>query len=383
MLLCGQKVFLIITENKKMFGIFSGKKERFIGVDFGTSSIKIVELSYFNQKPHLENYGWINLDAALHVEDKKELKLQSHDDGMRGCFKELCSKMNLVDRKVYVSLPGFSGLITLIEFPQMETEELENAIQFEAHKYIPSSIEEIAMSWEIVGREKTNILPGDTGKHDKGGKMQVLLVAAPRKEIVRYEHMVTAADLEVGAIELETFSIARSLVGDDLGNSLIIDIGSRTTNIILIEKGIIKVNRNIDVGGSEITKTIAESMNISEKRAEALKCGDKDIINSKESSIVVPMLELISGEALRIINAYKQRNNNIRIDSVILSGGTAHMKGISEYFSKSLSMQASVGNPWRRVMCEEIVQSHVTKLGASFSVALGLALRGIEEYQRR
>ena len=364
-----------------MFGLFSGRKNHFVGIDFGTSAIKIVELSYKNQKPYLENYGVIDLDAALHVEDSKEMKLQSYEDNLRVCLKELCDSLKLKEAPVFVSLPGFAGLITLIEFPEMGAEDLENAIQFEAHKYIPSSIEEIAMSWEIVGRDTKHSLTPEEKKTP--GKIQVLLVAAPKKEIMKYERLLSAAELKVGAIELETFSIARSLVGDDLGNSLIIDIGARSTNIIFVEKGVVKINRNIDAGGSEVTGSIAESMNISNQRAETLKKGEKDIINSKEAAIVVPILELISGEALRIVNAYKQKNDGVNVDLAILSGGTAHMKGIDQYFSQALGMRTVVGNPWRRVVCEESIRPGIEKLGASFSVAIGLALRGIEEFQRK
>lgn len=364
-----------------MLGLFSKDKGRHIGIDIGTSAIKIVELSYKDQKPYLENYGWIDLEAAIHVNDPKEIKLQSYEDSLKLCLQELCHSMNIKNSPVYVSMPGFSGLITMIEFPEMSAEELENAIQFEAHKYIPTSIEEIAMSWDIVGHEGKNSLTED--KQEKSSKIQVLLVAAPKKEIMRYERLVGAADLPIGAIELETFSIARALVGDDAGNSLIIDIGLRATNIIFVEKGVVKVNRNIDVGSSEITKAIAESMNISKQRAEMLKKSDKDIVNSKESNIVVPMLELISGEALRIMTSYKKRNPDSRIDAVILSGGTAHMKGIGEYFTKALQTRTIVGNPWRRVVSSDEVRRHLDKLGASFSVAIGLALRGIEEYQRK
>jgi len=181
-------------------------------------------------------------------------------------------------------------------------------------------------------------------------------------------------NFEVNAIELETFSIARSLVGDDVGNFFIIDIGSRATNIILLEKGVVSVNRNIDAGGNEITTAISDSMRISRQRAETFKKGDKDLINSKESALIVPVLELIASESKRIINAHKEKNKDLRIDSVFLSGGTSKMKGLEEYFSRSLDMPVVLGN--------DNVKPLIGQLGASFSVALGLALRGVEEYRR-
>lgn len=362
-----------------MFGLFGTKKNRFVGVDFGTSYIKIVELSYRDQKAHLENYGVVDLGMVIQNSDKS--KMQSYEDRMIDCLKQTIAKMGLKTLDSFISIPGFSGLVTLVEFPEMKEEEIAKAIQFEAHKYIPSSLNEVAMSWEIIAKKND---AGDVISQEKVGpkKMQVLLVAAPKKEIAKYEHLVVGAGMSVSAIELETFSITRALIGDDGGNFMIIDIGSRATNIILVEKGVVRVNRNIDAGGNEITNTIAESLNISKQRAEILKKGDKDILNGKEA-VVIPVIELIFGEALRILNVYGEKNKEIKIDGVFLSGGSAQMKGLDEYCNKSLGLKVSIGNPWRRIVYDEKLRKHIEDMGSSFSVAIGLALRGIDEYKRK
>jgi type IV pilus assembly protein PilM len=210
----------------------------------------------------------------------------------------------------------------------------------------------------------------------------VLLVAAPKRDIEHYDRFVSNTKLEVSAIELETFSIVRSLVGDDAGNFLVIDIGYRATNIILVEKSVVIMNRNIDAGGNEITSAISDSMGISKQRAEAFKRGEKDILNNKENALVVPVLEFITSESRRMLSTFKEKNPGARIDGVILSGGTSKMKGIEEYFSNSLGVKVSAGNPWRRMNVSDEVSMLVKDLGASFTVALGLALRGGEEYKR-
>ncbi|EKD58509.1 MAG: hypothetical protein ACD_56C00110G0002 [uncultured bacterium] len=366
-----------------MFEIFKGKKNHFIGIDFGTSSIKVVEISYKNQKVHLENYGVVDLNWMNQSDDKGVARTASFEQRLNESLKSLLIKMNLNSGTAYVSIPGFSGLITIIELPEMENDELAKAIKFEAHKYIPSSLDEIAMSWEIIEhseKEKGVQLAEKTAPASK--KIKVLLVAAPKRDIERYDRLVSGSMLEVGAIELETFSIARSLVGDEPGNFFIIDIGSRATNIILVENGIIKVNRNIDAGGNEITNAICDSMNISRQRAEVFKKGDRDFLNKTESAIVIPVLELIVGESLRILNAYKEKNRDVQISSTLLSGGTAKLKGLDEYFSRSLGMKVAVTDPWSKVSFEPGAKKLVDELGSSFTVALGLALRGVEDYKR-
>lgn len=374
---------LKFNTNTKMLEFLTGTKNHFIGIDFGTSSIKVVELSYENQKAKLENYGVVDLNWLGQGEQQSGSNVSSYEQKLNDALKGLIAKMKL--RKgshAYISIPGFNGLITIIELPDMQQDELAKAIQFEAHKYIPSSLDEVAMSWEVIEHiepvQGAIQIPGKiTGK-----RIKVLLVAAPKKDIEHYDRLVSGVNFQVNAIELETFSIARALVGEDTGNFFIIDIGSRATNMILLEKGIVRVNRNIDAGGNEITTAISDSMNISRQRAETFKKGDKDLINIRETALVIPVLELIASESKRILNAYKEKNRDLRIDGVLLSGGTSRMKGLDEYFSKALSMPVTLGDPWRRISADENVAPLIKQLGSSFSVALGLALRGMDEYKR-
>ncbi|HPN54751.1 MAG TPA: type IV pilus assembly protein PilM [Candidatus Moranbacteria bacterium] len=371
-----------------MLEFLKGKKNNFIGVDFGTSSIKVVELSYKDQKVFLENYGIVDLKflAGNDLNKQKEVgKSYSYEQNLVEGVRQLFEKMKPKAKTANVSIPAFYGLITIIEMLDMQDEELAKAIQFEAHKYIPSSLDEISMSWEIIERvENPSLsLSQKTDKKNDLKKIKVLLVAAPKKDIDRYGKYVATKNIKVGAIELETFSLVRSLVGEDAGNFLIIDIGLQATNIILVEKGIAMVNRSIDAGGNEITLAIADSMNISNQRAEALKKGERDFLNNKESALVIPVLEFIASEAKRIVGLYISKNKETRIDGVILSGGTSKMKGLEEYFSRLLETKVVIGNPWHRIMIEDNAKILVGNLGGSFSVALGLALRGIEEYKRK
>jgi len=366
-----------------MLEFLKGKKNHFIGIDFGTSAIKVVELSYRDQQIYLENYGIVELNFDGQSERSDADNASSYEQKLNDALRTLVKKMGLKNgSQSYVSIPGFSGLITIIELPEMQQEELAKAIQFEAHKYIPSSLDEVAMSWEIVehvGAPKAlaqNIGAGG------GNRIKVLLVAAPKKDIEHYDRLVSGINLEVSAIELETFSIARSLVGDDNGVFFIIDIGSRATNMILTERGIVRINRNIDAGGNEITTAISDCMNVSRQRAEIFKRGEKDILNGTESNFIIPVLELIAGESRRILNSYKEKNKDIRIDGIFLSGGSSRMKGLEEYFSRALGQKVAIGNPWRRITAKDEASELVAELGNSFSVALGLALRGMEEYKR-
>lgn len=367
-----------------MFGF--GKKS-FLGIDIGSSSIKIVELKISGGKPYLSNYAWMKIDDFL---DGSDIMSANSDEVLSQAIKRSIKEGGFKTNRASVSIPSFGGLITLIEFPKVSEAELEQAIRFEAHKYIPTSLDEVVFSWDVVGKSSNGkkVLirkeeeTGESGKEGENDqevgsreRMQVLLVAAPKNKVARYEQIVNKAGLKLDGIEIESFSLVRSLIGNDPGNFLIVDIGFRVCNIVLVEKGIIKMSRNIDAGGRDVTKTIARSVQVDEDRAEKMKIGGKTLFG-KDSNLAFPILDVVFNEVNRVIDSYYGKGNKSKIDSIVLSGGTANMAGLSEHFSQALMIKTVVGNPFGRVEYDKKMEPIVRKINTNFSVAVGLALRG-------
>lgn len=344
----------------------------YLGVDFGTSSIKVVELGVEKKEPVLLNYGEINLSLLESIRSGDQ---GDYDAQITIFLRALLEKVGSKAKEVYVAMPAFIGLVALVEFPQMNEKELESAIQFESHKYIPSPLHEVALSWEVVG-ERT-VIAEDSGNQIK--KLEVLLVAALNKEVERYESYIRSVGYDMQLLELETFSMVRSTVHDPTETYLVIDIGSRATNFVLVENKLVKMNRNLDVGGRDITRTLMESLNISFDRAEVLKKSSKDFLNQAESKMTFLPLEMIVGEVRRMLQSREVKNPQARkIHGIILSGGTASMTGLPQYFESMLGIPATVAHPWSGIRYDQKLQSSIERMGTSYSVALGLALRGVE-----
>ncbi|MFA6048075.1 MAG: type IV pilus assembly protein PilM [Parcubacteria group bacterium] len=355
-----------------MFGLSFGKNV-FVGVDIGTSAIKLVEMRNDSGKPVLSNYAWVSFDGYF---QRDENNSQLYETILPEYIKKMIKESGMKGRKACVSIPAFGGLITLIEFPPMAKEDMEQAVRFEAHKYVPTSLDEVVLSWDIINQ----VDPGNKELPD--GKTQVLLVAASRNKVIRYEKMITDSGLKLDSIEIEGFSIVRSLIGNDPGNFIIADIGSRVCNILLVEKGIIRANRNIDAGGEDITKIIAKSMSVTEERAEKLKISGKDFF-AADSYIKFPALELISNEIIRITNAYSKDGQKLKIDSVILSGGTAKLAGLCQYLTQVLKIKTIVGNPFGRVSFDKKLEPAIRDMGTKFSVSVGLAIKEMEQIKNK
>lgn len=347
------------------------RKPYFLGVDFGTASIKVVELTLEDGKPRLANYGQADL---MKLEKDRVSGVGSGSEDVIVYLRALLAQLHPKTQSAYVAMPAFIGLVSLIELPEMDEADLGDAIKFEAHKYIPSPLEEVALSYEVVGMRQ---------EADGSQKMEVLLVAALNKEVDRYKQCITDAHLKLEFLELETFSLARSLVQKQQGLYLVADIGSRATNLILVDDGLVKVSRNLDAGGKDVTRTLHESLNIAAERAEALKRSDKDFLNIPESAMVFPTLEMIASESRRMLDAYLAKYPDKKCEEMILSGGTAHMTGLPDYYKRILGLSVRVGDPWQGVQYDAEQAEEIRQLGTSFSVALGLALAGIEALTKK
>ena len=364
-----------------MFGI---GKNNFLGIDIGTYSIKVVEVKVKNSKPTLTNYAWISLD------DVKNKEHSTFDDASWPTYlKRILKEAKIKSKNVYISIPSAGALITLVEFPDVAREDLEQAIKFEAHKYIPTSLDEVVLSWDVVSiKSKNKLIEKFSDKAKEGGgsaeesKIQVILVAAPKKKVEKYDELIKGIGLKLKALEIDSFSLVRSLIGNDQGNFIIADIGSRICNIILVEAGLIKVNRNIDAGGREVTRAIARSFQVDEDKAAAMKISDKEFLSGL-TAVTVPVLDNIIVEIKRVLNEYYRSESGIQVANVILSGGTAGMNGISQYFQDRLKIKTVVGNPFSRITYDEKLEPRVKKFKTQFSVCVGLALKGVEDYMRK
>ncbi|MGB2791696.1 MAG: type IV pilus assembly protein PilM [Candidatus Moraniibacteriota bacterium] len=362
----------VIQKTPVMFGI---NKPYFLGIDFGTSYIKAVELTLRKGLPELVNYGYIEMSFT---EGKNAaLAAQSPEKSIHDYLGALLKTFMPKAKAINMALPGFSGLITLIELPEMEAKELDQAIQFEAHKYIPAPLEDVAFSWEVISQN------GKSG--DVSGKktMEVLLVAALKKEVSKFERYIDGIGMPVDLLELEIFSLARAVSGDKVGSSLIVDIGSRATNLVLVRDGDVRLNRSLNTGGNEITSTLSEGLGISWERAEELKCGTKDFLTQPESALVFSTLDVITSEVRRIFTMYAAKEGSDALREIILSGGTAKMQGLPAYLTNLFHVPVSIADPWQGIQVADALRPVVGKLGPSFAIAVGLALGGVDRYRKK
>lgn len=353
-----------------MFDFFKSiTSPSFLGVDIGTTSIKIVEVAKGKTRPELKNYGILesygHLERINNAIQTSSLKI-AETDTMQ-LLKALLDKSKFRSDEVIASIPSFSAFITLLEIPKMSETEIKSAMKYQIGQYIPLPVSEVAIDWLRVGQ-----------RQDEQGfvKEQILLISLPHETIRRYQNIFKNAGLKLIALEVESLSLIRSSAAEEQKPTIIADIGARSTNIVIIEQGNLKYNYQTDFAGANLTQVLSSGLGINIRRAENLKKekGFLESENSEISTLMAPFMDAIINDIKRAKNKYEQ-NFGAKIEKIILAGGGAKFLGISRYFESQLSLPVVIADPFSRVSYPSSIEPLVRELGPSFSVAIGLGIR--------
>ncbi|HZZ99207.1 MAG TPA: type IV pilus assembly protein PilM [Candidatus Paceibacterota bacterium] len=352
------------------FHLFGSKSK--IGIDIGTASIKMVELEKKNSRFELKNYGLFELknvktsDKAPTPTTPSILKLP--DQEIAWGLKELLKKSKISTKEAIASIPSFSTFSTVIEMPYLSESELAKAIPFEARKYIPIPLDEVVLDWSIIGV---------TGQGPKP-TVEIFIAAVPRDETTRYQGIMAGAGLNLKALELENSALIRALLGNDLSATAIVNIGGRSTSILIVNKGYERLSHNYEVGGFEITKSIASSLNVSIEKAEELKkrLGMKEADDNVITQAMVSLIDMMAFETKRTISAYETTQRQ-KIARVFLVGGMVNMPNFLNYFKQKLGQEVYIGNAFARIIYPQTLTPAIGELASTFAVAAGLAMRDI------
>ncbi len=344
----------------------------FLGVDIGTTSIKIVEVGQGKQLPKVINYALLENQSSLirssAVFQSSALKL--FDREIIELLKAATERMKPKTKEVIASLPGFAAFTTVLNFPEMDSSELGKAMIFQAKQYIPLSLSEVALDWLKIGEYEDE----NGFKYSK-----VFLISVPKEQIKKYQRIFSGAGLRLRALEIEGLSLARSLTGNDPIPTMIVDIGSRSTAIAIIEQGQLKFTTQTDFAGTSLSQALASSLGINPLRAEELK-KERGVIgtgpNYELSTIMLPLLDVIINEMKRAqFNYESQPGTAAKIERIILAGGGANLLGIEKYFTRQYGLPTVKAAPFNRFEYPTAVEPLVSELNPMLSVALGLALR--------
>ncbi|MBU0476408.1 type IV pilus assembly protein PilM [Patescibacteria group bacterium] len=351
--------------------------KKFLGIDIGTASIKIVELSRWGERIKLENYGEIGApsfyEEPFRSFEKSNLLLSSQE--ISRAVRAVLTETNIKTKEVIFSIPDFSSFFTSLELPPMSKEELPQAVRFEARQHVPLPLSEVTLDWMIT--------EGTTSDHKKEN-LRVLLVVVPKEVINQYREVAELSQVQLLALEAEVFSLTRSLVREKQEVVAIVDIGAQSTTCSIVEKGVLKITHSFDVSGGELTRVLSKSLNISYNEAEELKRKYGIEVSSKEGSggqditnSLLPLINIILAETEKISQNFYQAKGK-EVQKVILAGGSALLPGLRDYFAEELKKEIEIADPFADIFSPPILEETLKKIGPSYAIAVGAALKGLE-----
>ncbi|NMB92537.1 MAG: type IV pilus assembly protein PilM [Parcubacteria group bacterium] len=340
----------------------------FLGIDIGTTSIKIVELRRINSRVELSNYGILekygHLERINDAIQTSTFKLLEESTAL--LLRQLLRTARVDTAVSYMALPGFSGFVSLIDFPIMNEKELAKAIRYQAVQYIPMSLEEMTLDWQII--------------ETSADRIKVLLMAVPTDLIKRYVKTAELSKLTLKGLELETVAVARLLGIKEKNPAAVVDIGGRTTSISIIDNGSLRQTHNIDTAGGDLTQVIASGLGINPIRAEEIKKttslnseyrGEIDMLK-----LLSPLLDVIKRETEKAINNYYLQSKRT-IEKIILTGGGANLNGLDKYYSQSLSLPVVKGDPfsWGLISYHPNLAPVIREIGTNLTAACAVAFK--------
>ena len=301
-----------------------------------------------------------------------------------GQAKDILSKVlkegGFTTKNAAIGIPGFFSLIFFVELPEMPDAEIEQAVKFEAAKYIPTPIEEVSLGWEAIGSVQEKSFEGGQPS-SQSRKMQVMVVSVPKSTTVKYGGIVKSVKLSLKAMEVENFAVARAIIGNDKGTFMIVNIGAKATDFTVVSDGVVRITRNIDVGGAEISRSLASGFGIDLERADKLKkSGRVNLLDPQNDTtrLIGPAIGIIIDEMKRLREMYHKKSPLKKIEKMIFTGGTSKMATLTDYFAREIGMECQIGNPLARIGVDKRQQAVVEAVSPELAVAIGLAMRGIE-----
>jgi type IV pilus assembly protein PilM len=353
--------------------IFGGKKgTSVLGVDIGSSSLKVVQLRSDNGVAVLETYGELALGPYAGAEVGQATSLPA--DKIAETLRDLLREANVTTKDCGVSIPFARSLLILVELPRRENPaEQKTVIELEARKYIPVPVSEVQLDWFI--------LPESDPSKANTEHVKVLLVAVHNDELKLLESVAKGAELSASFYEIEIFSTIRSVVDEPVKPVLVLDIGASATKAYIVERGIVAFSHNISNGGQDVTQAIASAYDLSVPKAEEMKKAygftpSEEVHYNKESIELV--FSRILSEARRVLVQYETAHSK-SVSGIVLTGGGGVTKDLGAYAATFFSMPVRVADPFAKTQAPEFMRPILSAIGPEFAVAVGVALRKLEE----
>jgi type IV pilus assembly protein PilM len=362
------------------------------GLDITDTSLKIT--NFKRKGKFLKLTSYLKEEIKPGVIEEGEVK---DEDSLVKAVKESIRKVKgekLLTNYVIASLPEEKAFLEVIQMPKLKEEELKEAVYFEAENYIPLPINEVYLDFQIVQPVFNHLDHTD-----------ILIAALPRKTIDPYVAVLAKAGLHPKVLEIESLAVCRAIIKNEISSHplLLIDLGANRTGFMIFSGYSLRFTSVLPISARQFTQAISQVLKVSFQEAEELKIKyglekryrmkiqdgtEREIEPGKIFEILLPGLDNLVSQIKKYLDYYQTHITHEHlppdgkgIKKVLLCGGGANLKGITEFLSIQLRTPVELANPWTNIL--EIPFKELPELSyeksLEYTTALGLALRGVKE----
>jgi type IV pilus assembly protein PilM len=349
--------------------MFWGKLMRLVGLDIGSSSVKVLELVRKGAGYELVSLGLEPLGQDVVVDGSIMDALL-----VSSAIKKVVAENKIKVKEVATSVSGHSVIVKRITLGAVGNAEVAAAIPYEAQQHIPFEVSDVNLSYQVIGPAPA------------GGGTEVMLVAAKREKILNHTNVLSQAGRIPVVVDIDALALqnAFEVNYEPKPGALValLNIGASTMNINIVRDGTPLFTRDVSVGGNQYTDTLQKELDLNFEDAELLKQGRS--LPNVSAAAAMPHLRSVSDilllEIQKTFDFFRQTTSPENIRAIYLAGGTAKVDGLLELLKEEFKVPIEMMDPFRRVNVNpsQFDVGYTAEIAPRFCVAMGLALRSFD-----
>ncbi len=344
-------------------GVLTGVNE-FFGLDIGTSSIRVVQLTNNATGPRqLLRYAMAPIDGKITQSDAKADQLKVAEK-----LKEVLAQAQITTKNVAVGIPSSRVFTVVVDIERLSPAELAKTIKFQADSLIPTPIAESKIDWAVIGDS-----PKDPNK------VEILLTSVPNDLVEGQLELLESIGLNVIAFEPDNLAMTRSILSQDaMEPQMVLDIGSKSTDLVIVMDGAPRLTRAIPTGSDAIVRAAVQNLNIDEKQAQefVFKFGlSQQKLEGQVHNAIIGTIDVLMGDIDKSIKFFQARYKDKKLDRIVMTGGASALPEFPLYIANKFGINVEIGNAWRNVVFGAERQNELMAVSNHFGVAVGLAER--------
>lgn len=339
-----------------------------VGIDFGSSSIKVVEVELRENVLALSTYGELQIGpyADTDMGNVVKLPLPKRVEAVVDILRE----SGIVAKTGVMALPLIDSFVTIVSLPVKDGENIESRVPVEARKYIPVPLTDVTLEWTDV----------TDAQEDRTSERDILIAAIHNDALIDTRSLLNSIQMVSQPAEIEIFSTLRGLAKESDDALAVIDLGAQMSKLYVSEGGFLRRIHRVRAGGAQVTEAMSQYLSIPFQEAENRKRNytPEAVAASDIKKITAQTFDRALLEFRRVVSQYEQKSGK-KISRIVFTGGSTLFYDFVSYASYMFDQQIELGNPFTKVGYPAFMEDKLREIGPVFAPALGAALRPFEQ----